>query len=223
MPNVHTRDADRSSTFTGMAMDAYARIAPYYDAILGRINAPLNRLMVEVAAAAPGARVLDVGCGTGGLLSSYAAAGATCFGIDLSPAMLDVARDRLPDANLRVADATDIPFPDGSFDLSAASLVLHEMDAQVARAVVHEMVRVTAPGGRVAVLDYRHGSMRWQGRGWRAFSTGTELLAGVGHFRAWRRWLGGGGMDAVEADGADVDTERPVAGGNLAIRVLTVR
>lgn len=203
-----------------MTDDAYARVAPVYDRLLGRLNAPLNALLTEVAPASDGEHVLDVGCGTGSHLEGYVAMGAACSGIDLSPAMLAVARRRLPpDVVLEHGDATDLPFDDETFDLVIASLFLHELDPDALAAVLGEMARVTREGGRIAVLDYRVGSMRWQGRAWRAFSTVVEFLAGRAHYRAWRSWLASGGITARQPPGTAPDREKIVAGGNLAIRV----
>ena len=51
-------------------------------------------------------------------------------------------------------DATELPSADGEFDASCVSFALHEMPVSVREAVVREMVRVTAPGGAVVVVDY---------------------------------------------------------------------
>src|SRR4029453_17445393 len=55
----------------------------------------------------PGEIVLDLGCGTGELAAKIAGTGATVIGIDSDPAMIEAARQRLPGADLRVADAHD--------------------------------------------------------------------------------------------------------------------
>lgn len=203
-----------------MVDDAYARLAPVYDRLLGWLNAPLNTILTEVAPASDGDRVLDVGCGTGSHLEGYAATGAECSGVDLSPSMLAVARERLPaDVTLELGDASDLPFPDESFDLVITSLFLHELRGATLTSTLGEMTRVTRRGGRIAVLDYRTGPMRWQGRAWRGFSTVAEFVAGREHFRAWRSWLGSGGIASQEPPDTALEREKIVAGGNLAIRV----
>ena len=69
--------------------------------------------LIDVIAALPPARVLDVACGTG-FLTQHLRGDVT--GIDQSEAMLEIARDRCPGAELVQGDALDLPFPDRSFD-----------------------------------------------------------------------------------------------------------
>ncbi len=63
-----------------------------------------------------GDRVLDLGCGSGAFLSLAAERGAEVFGLDASEALIEVARTRLPDADLRVGDMQFLPYDHGSFD-----------------------------------------------------------------------------------------------------------
>src|SRR5262245_15020798 len=65
----------------------------------------------------PGQSVLDVGCGVGSFLRLVAARGAAPFGLDASEALLEFARERLPDADLRVGEMEALPYEDDSFDL----------------------------------------------------------------------------------------------------------
>jgi SAM-dependent methyltransferase len=65
----------------------------------------------------PGDRVLDIGCGVGAFLRLISKRGATPFGLDASEALLDVARDRTPDADLRLGDMEALPYADDAFDL----------------------------------------------------------------------------------------------------------
>ena len=99
--------------------------------------------------------ILDVGCGTGALLAAIAGRvpGAGLAGVDLSPAMLAVARRRLVDrAVLVAADAAHLPFPDCGFDLVLSTSALHYwLDPAAGLA---EIARVLEPGGRVAITDW---------------------------------------------------------------------
>src|SRR5277367_2502879 len=64
-----------------------------------------------------GDRLLDVACGSGLAVELAGLRGARCAGIDASPRLLAVARDRNPDADLRVGDMNALPWPDDSFDV----------------------------------------------------------------------------------------------------------
>jgi SAM-dependent methyltransferase len=72
----------------------------------------LRRVRLE-----PGQLVLDVGCGVGAFLRLVAGRGARPFGLDASEALLDVARERVPGADLRVGDMEALPYEDDTFDL----------------------------------------------------------------------------------------------------------
>jgi SAM-dependent methyltransferase len=66
---------------------------------------------------APGQRVLDVGCGTGVFLRLVAERGAEPFGLDASEALIEIARERVPAADLRVGEMEALPYADHSFDV----------------------------------------------------------------------------------------------------------
>jgi len=99
--------------------------------------------------------VLDVGCGTGELLVRVAAKypGAKLAGIDPVPAMLEVARTKLPlQVDLRVGWANQLPWPDGTFDLVLSCNMFHYITHPVD--AVREMERVLRPGGRIVITDW---------------------------------------------------------------------
>lgn len=100
-------------------------------------------------------RVLEVAVGTGRNLPGYPA-DAAITGIELSPAMLDIARQRAAaagrDVDLREGDAEHLPFDDDSFDTVVCALALCTIPSPVA--AVGEMRRVLAPGGRLLLLDH---------------------------------------------------------------------
>lgn len=111
--------------------------------------------VINLAGEVIGRRVLDIGCGSGPLAAALVAKGAAVTGFDSSPAMIDLARQRLGnEANFHVADlGQPLPFADSTFDVVVASLVFHYL--QDWSAPLSELWRVLEPGGRV-VLSVNH-------------------------------------------------------------------
>ena len=103
-----------------------------------------------------GRDVLEVGCGTGLLLRRMAAFAASARGVDLSPGMLERARARGLDVS--EASATELPFPDGSFDVVCSFKVLAHV--REIHAALAEMTRVARPGGYVIAELYNPVSLR---------------------------------------------------------------
>jgi len=130
--------------------------AQAYDRFMGRFSEQLAARFVERAQVRAGQRVLDVGCGPGGLttrLVDLLGAGAVSA-VDPSAPFVAALRERLPGVDVRSAAAESLPFPDGSFDLVLAQLVVHFMADPVAG--LSEMARVTRPGGVVAACVWDH-------------------------------------------------------------------
>lgn len=120
------------------------------------LNAYYERpAMIRLAGGVAGRRVLDAGCGSGPLSAALRARGAIVTGVDASPAMLELARERLGgSADLYVADLSKpLPFADGSFDDVVSSLVLHYLEDW--SAPLAELRRVLKPGGRL-ILSVNH-------------------------------------------------------------------
>ena len=110
-------------------------------------NRPLFEAVLDAAGARPGTRLLDVGCGSGLTLVLARERGALPSGVDISPGLLGIARDRLPHADLREADMESLPFGDAAFD--AVTGVNAFQFAGDPRRALREAARVTRPGGRV--------------------------------------------------------------------------
>jgi ubiquinone/menaquinone biosynthesis C-methylase UbiE len=205
-----------------MERDPYRRIANWYDRVLEPMNAPLQAIGLKMHPVEPDAGVLDVGCGTGSYLARYLEVGCRAFGIDASPAMLDQAERRLEGrADLRLGDATRLPYDDDSFDLVLATMFLHELDPPVRETALSEMARVVKPDGRVLVIDFSKGRLRGKGLVSRGLSLAAEMAAGRTHFRNFRAFMRSGGLPPLLGPtGLTVQQERTVSGGNLAVSLL---
>jgi ubiquinone/menaquinone biosynthesis C-methylase UbiE len=204
-----------------MGGDAYGGLANYYDRVIDPINAPLRDAAIRLAGPTESTTVLDVGCGTGSFVAAFLEAGASASGLDLSDAMLAIARERIPNGEFHTGDATAMPFDDGTFDLTCASLFLHELEPDIRDGVLREMARITAPGGRLLVIDYRIGSLRVKGWVSRTVSTVAERFAGRDHYRNWRTFMKEGGIPAaVERSGMSIDQAKIAAGGNMGIWLI---
>ena len=120
-------------------------------AVTGQWAEPL----LGIAGVEPGQRVLDVACGTGVLAGAAAErTGATgsVVGVDLNPAMIEVARRHRPELDVRQGDAAELPFGDSSFDAvvcQAAVFFFPDIDAAFS-----EMARVVRVGGVVAIHTF---------------------------------------------------------------------
>jgi SAM-dependent methyltransferase len=133
-----------------------------YETFMGRWSRALAPLLVEFAGIPDGALVLDLGCGTGALASSIAAANARCRVIAIDPSLEYVEHARRANTcpgrvEFQTGDAQQLQFPDGTFDCCVSSLVFNFIPDQPK--ALNEAVRVTKPGGRIAaaVWDYGDG------------------------------------------------------------------
>jgi SAM-dependent methyltransferase len=121
--------------------------------------ADLHASVAEAMHAESGQRVLDVGCGTGGVAELLAASGATAVGIDLAPGLIEIARERARERGLaidyRVGDCENLDVEDASFDAAGSSVGI--MFAPDHEATAAELSRVVRPGGRLALANWRPG------------------------------------------------------------------
>jgi ubiquinone/menaquinone biosynthesis C-methylase UbiE len=108
-----------------------------------------------------GKRVLEVGCGAGVDLVSFALAGADVSAIDLSSKSIELAKKNLKafycHGDVRVANAEKLPFGDNMFDFVHSWGVLHHMVHTVE--AINEIKRVLKPGGKVCVMLYNKNSI----------------------------------------------------------------
>lgn len=142
--------------------------ATAYDRLVGRYLPTLAPAFADLAVVGEGQRVLDVGCGPGGLTSVLASrVGADAVtAIDPAPPFVAACRQRVPGATVVLGVAESLPFDDDGYDVALASLVVGFMSDPVRG--VSEMLRVTRPGGTVALCFWDLDRMPSFGAYWEA-------------------------------------------------------
>ena len=140
-PTAATGSAERWGALWGARPADWAlsedQQVPTYEEALRRVGPVSGRL------------VLDVGCGVGAFLCLVAARGAHVFGLDASQALLEVARRRLPDADLRVGEMEALPYDDDAFELVTGFNSFFFANDLVA--ALREAGRVAKPGAPVVI------------------------------------------------------------------------
>jgi ArsR family transcriptional regulator len=168
-----TQESDHSDDLRRLAEVRNARAAEaaaFFKANAGQweriraLHAPdkdVEAAILRLVAAQPFDSLLDAGTGTGRMLELLAPLARRAVGVDVSPEMLAIARDRIARANLghcqvRQADAYRLPFPNGSafagFDAVLFHQVLHYLDDP--QAAVVEAARVMRANGRLVIADF---------------------------------------------------------------------
>ena len=110
---------------------------------------PSYELAIKRAGLRPGQTVLDAGCGSGAFLRAAADHGAVVSGIDASEALLAIARERVPDADLSLGDLQRLPYADDTFDAVTGFCSFFFADDMVE--ALREAGRVAKPGAPVVI------------------------------------------------------------------------
>jgi phosphatidylethanolamine/phosphatidyl-N-methylethanolamine N-methyltransferase len=152
-----SRDHKRAVLDAGAVRDAYRRWAGVYDAVFGGVSSFGRKRAVAAVNRLPGARVLEVGVGTGLALPHYRS-DKRVVGVDLSREMLEKARERVVAEGLTSVeglvemDAEHMAFRDGSFDIAVAMFTASVVPD--ARRLFAEMSRVVRPGGHLLFVNH---------------------------------------------------------------------
>ena len=145
-----------SPSHRDLILDQFSRQAVPFSTAPGIKDEQALRLIVESTGAGPEDTVLDVACGGGIVVCAFARVVKHATGIDLTPAMLErakayAAEQGLTNVSWKQGDVLPLPYADGAFSLVTSRFAFHHfLDP---KAVLAEMKRVCAPGGRVAVID----------------------------------------------------------------------
>ena len=140
----------------GLILDQFTRQASLFSTAAPITNADAVRMIVEAARPGPDDTVLDVACGGGIVVCAFAPHVRRATGIDVTPAMLNeaqrlAAEKGLTNVEWRRGDVNSLPFEDGSFTIVVTRFSVHHFPDPAA--VLREMARVCAPGGRLVVVD----------------------------------------------------------------------
>jgi len=108
----------------------------------------VDRIMTEFAPAS----VCDIGCGSGNFSEEFHKRGLAVGGVDVNPKMVESIKKYVPEMEIHLAPAEELPFTDQEFDLAFMSFVFHEVDDQIKS--LQEAARVAKIG--IAILDFPH-------------------------------------------------------------------
>ncbi len=144
--SLSTEDADRLRAFE---RERHDKLAPTYQDFFSPVTALATARLLDAAQVRPGATLLDVATGPGGLAVEATRLGIICTGVDLSPGMIQLAKKSNPGIAFRVADVEDLPFADASFDAVVCNFGLGHFPWP--ETSVAECVRVLKPGGWIAL------------------------------------------------------------------------
>jgi ubiquinone/menaquinone biosynthesis C-methylase UbiE len=196
-----------AEAFTAFEAAGWDHQAPTYDDVMGRVTSRLVGPLLEAARVQQGSRVLDVATGPGYAAAAAADLGASVVGVDMAPAMVELARRLHPAVEFRVAQAEALPFEDEVFDAVVSNFVAPHL-SRPERAVV-ELVRVLRDGGRLALSTWDAADrMRFLGVFLDAFSEAgaappPDIPAGPAFFQfaddeKFAKLLTGSGLSGVE-------------------------
>jgi ubiquinone/menaquinone biosynthesis C-methylase UbiE len=144
------------ASHAGLIRDQFTRQATVFNTAATMTNAETLRMILAATQAGPDDRLLDIACGGGIVARAFAPHVRQVTGIDVTPAMLEVARRAAAEAGIANAtwdqhDVTSLPYRDGSFTIVVTRYSFHHFPDPAA--VLREMVRVCRPGGRIVVVD----------------------------------------------------------------------
>lgn len=200
-----------------------------------RVFAPVLEEIARWLDVEPGMRILDAGCGAGGMAVTMALRAAAVVAIDPDPAHLEATRRLAAERGVATAlevvegDITALDAPDGAFDLVWCSRVLHHIPDMSAAA--GELARVTKPGGRLAIReggfafrvlpdDLGYGEPWLEDRlgaaGVGRFARPRDLEGSVRYGYGWPRILLDVGLGQLEAKTFTTDSLSPLSADEQA-------
>lgn len=204
--------------------DPYRNYAGIYDRLFDSMNKGLKLVGIRMFRPSKEMSILDVGCGTGSHLELYKRYKCDLYGLDLSPSMLGIARERLGDsAQLDLGNATAMPYEDDKFDLIISMLSLHEMSPEIRVAVLDEAKRVLKNDGHILLIDFHPGPYQPL-QGWisKIVIFFSELAAGREHFKNYRQFIATKGLSMLLSQHQmNVEKQSILAGGTFVVCLVS--
>jgi SAM-dependent methyltransferase len=144
------------ATHRDLILDQFTRQATLFSTAPAITDEEALGMIIRAARPTPADRLLDVACGPGLVVCAFAPHVREATGIDMTPAMLERARQLAADKGVtkvawRQGDVYSLPYDDGSFTIVTTRFSCHHFLDPAA--VLREMVRVCTPGGRIVVVD----------------------------------------------------------------------
>jgi SAM-dependent methyltransferase len=138
---------------SGLAPILHPLAPAWFNRLIDDLQFRALRRALALAAVPPGARFLDVGCGTGRWVRRYGELGFSIVGVDATIGMLKMARARGTRAPLTTGLAQSLPFSDAAFDCLSDITVVQHIPYELQSRALKEMVRVLKPDGRMILME----------------------------------------------------------------------
>jgi SAM-dependent methyltransferase len=170
----------------GLAPVLHPNSPPWFNRLLDALQFQAVKRAIAVAALPEGARILDVGCGTGRWVRRYQELGFHATGVDATLGMLRVARECGTAAPLTAGEAYRLPFPDAKFDSVSDITVIQHIPSPLQPMALREMMRVIRPDGHLILMELIGGEGEHifprEPKDWieQAASCGAELVGWFG-------------------------------------------
>jgi len=170
-----------------------------YETLVDPLLRDIRKYTPEFSGMRAGDKVVDVCCGTGAQVLEYGRRGIVATGIDISPSMLKIAtrnmrRQKAVNVSFQLANATNLPFPNGYFDYASISLGLHDKEKPIRYQIISEMKRVIKQDGALIFIDFQVPLPR---NVWGVSARAIEFLAGGSHYQGFKDYLANGGLEDV--------------------------
>ncbi|NHZ85385.1 MAG: methyltransferase domain-containing protein [Planctomycetia bacterium] len=176
-------------------MEDEYKSAKYYDKFLYLFVRRIRNKILKIVKENQYKNILDVCCGTGNQLKLLKKHRVDGVGIDLSKAMLKVAKSGKIKANCSEQDAENINFNDESFDMTMTTFALHEKSNSSAKKILNEMIRLTKKNGHLIIVDFsiNKNTLSFARKG----ISFIESRAGDDHFKYYSDYVSSNGLDTL--------------------------